>query len=78
MERDFADFTYIDSTGTLTRLLRENGLEAGEDWLHDLSKPITYHLEVKATTEECSEPFYMSNNQVDKVCCQKQDVRLRC
>jgi hypothetical protein len=78
MEKDFADFTYVDSARALTKLLRESGLEAGESWLLDLGKPITYHLEVKATTEQCSEPFYMSNNQVDKVCRQKKDDCLRC
>ena len=77
MEKDFADFTYIDYASALTKLLRENGLKAGEGRLLGLSKPITYHLEVKATTEQCSELFYMSNNQVDKLCRQKKDDYLR-
>lgn len=68
MERDFADFTYFDSKGALTRLLLDSGLKIAQGWLVNFDKPPTYHLEIKATTEKCSEPFYMSNNQVEKVC----------
>jgi hypothetical protein len=66
-ERDYADFTYIDSEWTLTKLLSETEFKITDTWPRS-SKPPTYHLEVKSTTEKCEEPFYMSNNQVEKVC----------
>jgi hypothetical protein len=66
-EKEHADFTYPDTNGGLTKLLTEFG------FLRDIqiwsSNPPTYHLEVKSTSESCNEPFYMSNNQVDKVSC---------
>jgi hypothetical protein len=65
-EKDFADFTYPDSNGKLTSLLAEHGfIRTPGFWSNN---PPTYHLEVKSTTEACAEPFFMSNNQVDKVC----------
>ncbi|KAL5344927.1 hypothetical protein ACLOAV_009880 [Pseudogymnoascus australis] len=64
-EKDYADFTYSDTDGSLTELLVKFGfLHDVETWL---SNPPRYHLEVKSTSESCSEPFYMSNNQVGKV-----------
>ncbi|PVH86308.1 hypothetical protein DL98DRAFT_650337 [Cadophora sp. DSE1049] len=62
-EKDYADFTYPDNDGELTKLL-------GNFLSHDVRKwssnPPTYHLEVKSTSEGCNEPFYMSNNQMQK------------
>jgi hypothetical protein len=64
-EKDFADFTYPDTSRKLTELLMAHGsLQNASHWL---SSPITYHLEVKSTPELFSEPFYISNNQVNKV-----------
>jgi hypothetical protein len=64
-EGDFADFTYQDTSGKLTELLTTHG------FIHDVEtwseSPPIYHLEVKSTPEPCNEPFYMSNNQVEKV-----------
>lgn len=65
-EKDYADFTYPDTTGSLTQILCTRGWDRAEHWLENFSS-ITYHLEVKATTEKLEEPFYMSNNQIDKV-----------
>jgi hypothetical protein len=73
MERDYADFTYLDSYGDLTRLFYEQGVAVAGSWLGDDYTPITYHLEVKSTTGACSEEFYMSNIQVDKVLLSEQD-----
>lgn len=67
-EKDYADFTYIDSEGDLTRLLLGNGLSIARDWLESLEQAPKYHLEVKATSGRCDETFYMSNNQVKMVC----------
>jgi hypothetical protein len=66
-ERDYADFTYTDSEWALTKLLPEMGFKMADAWSRSATAP-TYHLEVKSTTERCEEPFYMSNNQVEKVC----------
>lgn len=64
-EGDFADFTYQDTSGKLTELLATNGfIHDVENWSES---PPKYHLEVKSTPEPCNEPFYMSNNQVEKV-----------
>lgn len=64
-ERDYADFTYRDVHGGLSRLLLRYGFI--QDVRHWLTNPPTYHLEVKSTTATCNEPFFMSNNQVEKV-----------
>ncbi|KAF8854837.1 hypothetical protein BDZ45DRAFT_693078 [Acephala macrosclerotiorum] len=62
-EKKYADFTYPDTNGDLTKLLTKFFLRDVQTWS---SNPPTYHLEVKSTSESCNEPFYMSNNQVDK------------
>jgi hypothetical protein len=77
-EADFADFTYKDITGSLTRIFLDQGITAADAWLRDLDNPITYHLEVKSTVGDCSEPFYMSNNQVEKVRLTSQLSNLEC
>ncbi|KAK4979511.1 hypothetical protein LTR66_010479 [Elasticomyces elasticus] len=61
-EGEYADFTFDDPTKTLTRYLLEHGCECAEDWLH---APLTYHIEVKATTGGCNEDFHMSSNQLE-------------
>ena len=64
-EGDFADFTYHDSNGKLTELLTTLGfIRDTENWSQ---RPPIYHLEVKSTSEPCNEPFFMSNNQMEKV-----------
>jgi hypothetical protein len=75
LERDFADFTYIDTEKALTRLLIAGGYSRAEEWLSTSERPITYHLEVKSTNEACEEPFFMSNNQVDMVRFMPDDPR---
>lgn len=67
LEKDYADFTYVDSGWALTTLLSQMGFKMTDAWPQSEKAP-TYHLEVKSTTEKCDEPFYMSNNQVEKVC----------
>lgn len=67
LERDFADFTYMDTERALTRLLIAGGYSRAEEWLCNSEQPIKYHLKVKSTYEACEEPFFNSNNQVDMV-----------
>lgn len=62
-ERDFTDFTYPDRSGHMKELLREAHVELNAEW----SNSTTYHLEVKTTIGRCSEPFFVSQNQVDMV-----------
>ncbi|KAF4442132.1 hypothetical protein FACUT_2240 [Fusarium acutatum] len=62
-EKDFSDFTYQDRFGHMKVLLREAGVDVVADWSHDT----TFHLEVKATLGPCSEPCFVSQNQLDKV-----------
>jgi hypothetical protein len=67
LEKDYADFTYVDFGWDLTTLLSQMGFKMTDAWPRSEKAP-TYHLEVKSTTEKCDEPFYISNNQVEKVC----------
>ncbi|KAF5689039.1 hypothetical protein FDENT_4541 [Fusarium denticulatum] len=62
-EKDFSDFTYQDHFGQMKIFLQEAGVEVVADWSHDT----TFHLEVKATLGPCSEPCFVSQNQLDKV-----------
>ncbi|KAF5249653.1 hypothetical protein FANTH_4961 [Fusarium anthophilum] len=62
-EKDFSDFTYKDRFGQMKVLLREAGVDVVADWSYDT----TFHLEVKATLGPCSEPCFVSQNQLDKV-----------
>ncbi|KAH0427347.1 heterokaryon incompatibility [Colletotrichum camelliae] len=59
-ESKTADFTYKDEGG---RMLSVIGLSSfAKDWR---DKHITYHIEVKGTVLEVSEPFHMSQHQMD-------------
>ncbi|KAF3797306.1 hypothetical protein GCG54_00009277 [Colletotrichum gloeosporioides] len=59
-ESKTADFTYTDEEG---RMLPVMGLSShAQDGRH---KHITYHIEVKGTVLEFSEPFHMSQHQMD-------------
>nr|RBQ85652.1 hypothetical protein FVER53263_20766 [Fusarium verticillioides] len=62
-EKDFSDFTYQDRFGQMKILLQEAGVDVVAGWSHDT----TFHLEVKATLGPCSEPCFVSQNQLDKV-----------
>jgi hypothetical protein len=62
-EKDFADFTYQDNYGLMRGALRVAGVPLRPEW----SNNTTYHLEVKTTQEDCAEPFFISQNQVDLV-----------
>jgi hypothetical protein len=62
-EKDFADFTYEDRSGHMRYMLRDAGVEIDEAW----TSSTTYHIEVKGTLSTCSEPFFVSQNQVDLV-----------
>ena len=63
-ERDFSDFTYPDRFGHMKEALRNAGVDVNAEW----SKKTTFHLEVKATLGPCEEAFFVSQNQLDKVC----------
>ncbi|KAI8273021.1 hypothetical protein K4K59_010968 [Colletotrichum sp. SAR11_240] len=59
-ESKTADFTYTDEEG---RMLPVMGLPSpAQDWG---DKHITYHIEVKGTVLENSEPFHISQHQMD-------------
>lgn len=61
-ESKTADFTYTDEEGRMLSLL---GLSSyAQDWGN---KHVTYHIEVKGTVLEFSEPFHMSQHQMDMV-----------
>lgn len=62
--RETADITYNDASGNLTSILMESG------YLDRSWEGLTprYLLEVKTTTGRCSQPFYMSNVQHQRVC----------
>ncbi|RBR16398.1 hypothetical protein FVER53590_27534 [Fusarium verticillioides] len=62
-EKDFSDFTYQDRFGQMKILLQEAGVDVVAGWSHDT----TFHLEVKATLGPCSEPCFVSQNQLDKM-----------
>lgn len=61
-EKDFADFTYLDSSGHMKEVLQAANLDLRGQW----SSSTTYHLEIKTTSENCDDPFFMSQNQLDK------------
>ncbi|KAI8712978.1 DUF3883 domain-containing protein [Fusarium sp. LHS14.1] len=61
LERDFSDFTYLDTHGHMKQFL----LQAGLDLNPAYSSSTTYHLEVKTTTGACGDIFYVSQNQVN-------------
>ena len=55
----FADFTYVDSQGQLTRTWL--GPDKAAAWQGRWPK---YHIEVKSTRGDETEPFHMSPNQM--------------
>jgi hypothetical protein len=60
-ERDFSDFTVADPEGKLGQHLSERSSN-----LSCVNSSTTYHLEVKASTDEdLSSPFFMSSNQMN-------------
>lgn len=63
LERDFSDFTYLDTHGHMKDFL----LQAGLDLNPAYASNTTYHLEVKTTTGGDGEIFYVSQNQVNMV-----------
>ncbi|KAE8452297.1 hypothetical protein EG329_000997 [Mollisiaceae sp. DMI_Dod_QoI] len=70
MGRETADITYIDSTGQLTKLFIDLAYLDDEIWAD--ARP-TYYLEIKTTTRDCSEQFYMSGPQYERM----QKMRLQ-
>ncbi|KAF2459569.1 hypothetical protein BDY21DRAFT_317672 [Lineolata rhizophorae] len=58
-----ADIVYPDGEGDFTRLLIERGY-FGPAWAN--AKP-TYYIEVKTTTGECADEFYMSGAQYNRM-----------
>lgn len=63
-EKDFSDFTYLDSFGHMKKVLREAGMQVNAEWSHTT----IFHLEAKATTGRCGDALLVSQNQLDKVC----------
>lgn len=68
LERDFSDFTYLDTHGHMKEFL----LRAGLDLNPAYARNTTYHLEVKTTTGGDGEIFYVSQNQVHMVQAQRK------
>jgi hypothetical protein len=62
-EGQFADFTYLDRSGDMRAFLQVAGVELNPEW----SRSTTYHVEVKTTTIDDKEPFFVSQNQVNMV-----------
>jgi len=60
--RAYADFTYLDRQGQLTRAWF--GAEKATAWHGRWPR---YHIEVKSTRREEIEPFHMSRNQMSTV-----------
>ncbi|KAK2686428.1 hypothetical protein QWA68_014817 [Fusarium oxysporum] len=60
-EGQFADFTYLDRSGDMRAFLQVAGVELNPEW----SRSTTYHVEVKTTTVDDKEPFFVSQNQVN-------------
>ncbi|KAI6753847.1 hypothetical protein HG530_013023 [Fusarium avenaceum] len=60
-EGQFADFTYLDHSGYMRAFFLVAGLEPNAEW----SSSTTYHVEVKTTTSDGKEPFFVSQNQVN-------------
>jgi hypothetical protein len=58
-ERDFSDFTVFDPEGKFGQHLSERSSHLG-----NVDRKTTYHLEVKASTEDLSSLFFMSSNQM--------------
>lgn len=64
-KREVSDITYDDGyDGSMTEWFVSKGCERARSWL---AAPPTYHVEVKTTTVDCEERFYVSNNQVKLV-----------
>lgn len=63
-EGDFSDFTYVDAFGKMGTILDEAGVDLNTAW----SKATKFHLEVKSTLGPCSDPMFVSQSQLDKVC----------
>lgn len=60
-ERDFSDFTYVDTSDQMRVMLRDAGLHPNAAW----SNATKFHIEVKSTLGSCAEPMFVSQNQVD-------------
>ena len=67
LEKNYADFTYTDRYGRMIEVLRQAGVNISPGW----SSSTKFHLEVKATLGPCQEPFFVSQNQLNKVCTSK-------
>lgn len=63
--RETADITYNDTDGVFTKLLRQKGYLRAPGW--EGARP-KYYIEVKTTVNAAVvTPFFMSNNQYDRV-----------
>jgi hypothetical protein len=65
-ESNYADFTYVDRSQRMVRVLKNAGVPVSPHW----SARTTYHLEVKSTTAgpgRNAGPFFVSDNQVARL-----------
>lgn len=62
--RETADIVYNDQKGAFTDLLIQEGFLDGDIWSGATPE---YFIEVKTTTGECNDRFFMSNSQVERV-----------
>ena len=60
-----ADFEYDDNKGCLTSYLEKLGHHEAAKWA---MKPPMYYIETKATSQDFSAAFQMSNHQHEMVC----------
>ena len=63
-KQETSDIVYNDTSGSLTRWLIQKGYLTLRLWENARPK---YYLEVKATTKECREKFFMSDDQYHRV-----------
>lgn len=63
--REISDIMYEGSCSRLQAFLRQTTSHSYPPWLESTteSRPIRYHIEVKATSGPCNTPFFMSQNQ---------------
>ena len=59
--KEYADFTFTDTSHDLTRWLVEQDVPSAAAWLPEHT---TYHVEVKSTRGSCDEAFHMSGLQM--------------
>ena len=62
--RETSDIVYDDASGILTELLITKGHLSNTHWA---GKTPRYYIEVKSTLDRCETPFYVSDDQAERV-----------